>query len=146
MSNALELRVKRTDCTVRSTIGEFDIDGAPFCYTLEDVVRPAGVKVKGETAIPAGRYRVRNTYSPKFRRVMPQIMEVPMFDGIRIHGGNSSADTEGCLLLGMHRGRDHIDTCAPALEHVYTLITGAEAAGREVWITIEDVNREAGNA
>ncbi len=142
MGNNLELQVQRTEYTSVSTIGEFDIDGRPFCYTLEDVVRPPGVKIKGETAIPAGRYRVRNTFSPKFGRVVPQIMDVPMFEGIRIHGGNTRGDTEGCLLLGMHRGRDHIDTCAPALEHVYTLITAAEAAGREVWITIEDVKRE----
>lgn len=138
MSSTLELLVKRTDYTDRSTIGELDIDGQEFCYTLEDVVRPKGVKIKGQTAIPAGRYRVRNTFSPKFGRVLPQIMSVPMFDGIRIHGGNTDADTEGCLLLGMHRGHDHIDTCRPALDHVYMMITAAEVAGKEVWITIQD--------
>lgn len=136
--DTLELKVKRTEYTGNSTIGELDIAGAPFCYTLEDVVRAKSVKIKKETAIPAGRYRVKNTFSPKYRRVMPQIMDVPMFQGIRIHGGNDKQDTEGCLLLGMHRGRDHIDTCRPALEHVYTLITAAEAMDREVWITIED--------
>ncbi len=138
MSSNFELQVKRTDYTHQSTIGELDIEGRPFCYTLEDVVRPGGMKVKGETAIPAGRYRVRNTFSAKFGKVLPQIMDVPMFEGIRIHGGNDKNDTEGCLLLGMHRGRDHIDTCKPALDHVYAVITGAEAAGKEVYITITD--------
>jgi len=136
--DALELKVTRTDFTEHATIGALDIAGVPFCYTLEDVVRAPGVKVKGETAIPAGRYRVKNTFSPKYRRIMPQIMDVPMFQGIRIHGGNDRRDTEGCLLLGMHRGHDYIDTCRPALDHVYTLITAAEAMGREVWITIEN--------
>ena len=143
MSNYFELQVTRTDYTDQSTIRQFDIEGKPFCYTLEDVVRPRGIKIKGETAIPAGRYRVRNTLSAKFGKVLPQIMDVPMFEGIRIHGGNDKDDTEGCLLLGMHRGRDHIDTCKPALDHVYTLITGAEAAGKEVYITIKDAKEKA---
>ena len=136
--NKLELKVTRTDYTPERTIGELDIDGKPFCFTLEDVVRPLGVKVKGQTAIPAGRYEVRDTFSPKYGRNIPQILDVPMFQGIRIHGGNDQDDTEGCLLLGMHRTRDRIDTCAPALHEVYRMIRDVQAAGGKIWITLED--------
>lgn len=133
----MELLVSRTEYQPVCTIGEFDIDGAAFCFTLEDVVRPAGVKVQNETAIPAGRYRMRMTWSNRFKKMMPELMNVPMFAGVRIHGGNTSEDTEGCILVGMHRSRQSIDTCAPACDHIYGLIADAEKLG-EVWITIRD--------
>jgi len=134
----LELLVKRLEFTANSTIGELYISGVFFCYTLEDVARASGVKIKKETAIPSGRYRVKTTFSPKYQRSMPQILDVPMFQGIRIHGGNDKNDTEGCLLLGMHKMPDRIYNCKPALDHVYELIADAEAEGREVWITCEN--------
>ena len=133
----MELLVNRTEYQTGCTVGEFDIDSHPFCFTLEDVVRPAGVKVQNETAIPAGRYRVRMTWSNRFKKPMPELMNVPMFAGVRIHGGNTAEDTEGCILIGMHRSRSAIDTCAPACEAVYKLIDDAEKQG-EVWITIRD--------
>ena len=86
------------------TLGELLVDGRHFCYTLEDVVRPAGsAKVPGKTAIPAGTYDVKITYSNRFKKNMIQIMNVPGFDGIRIHGGNKPEDTEGCILAAYSR-------------------------------------------
>ncbi len=137
----MELLVNRTEYQDVRTIGEFDIDGAPYCYTLEDAVRDPGVKVQNETAIPAGRYRVRMTFSNRFKRIMPELMNVPMFAGVRIHGGNTEADTEGCILVGLHRSRAAINTCADACEHIYTAIAEAERQG-EVWITIKDKKGE----
>lgn len=132
----MELLLKRTDFQAVRTFGELDIDGEPYCFTLEDAVREPGVKVRGATAIPAGRYRVRMTFSNRFKKVMPELMNVPMFDGVRIHAGNSEADTDGCILAGLRRSRAGIDTCAPACGHIYDAIAAAERQG-EVWITIQ---------
>lgn len=76
------------------------------CYTLEDVVR-SGPKVPGETAIPAGTYPLLITYSNRFKRLLPLVDNVPGFAGIRMHGGNTSANTEGCLLVADFRDLEH---------------------------------------
>ena len=99
----MEIIVKRYELTPERTHGELYIEGRKFCDTLEDTVR-TGEKVYGKTAIPAGRYELRLTYSQRFKRVMPQIMDVPNFSGIRIHSGNTEKDTDGCLLVGHRQG------------------------------------------
>ena len=94
------------------TIGRVYIDGVFFCNSLEDTDRAlmqwqsvpeilAG-KIQGKTAIPAGNYKVTRTMSPRFKRMMAQIMNVKGFSGVRIHAGNSHEDTDGCILLGMN--------------------------------------------
>jgi len=85
-----------------ATLGQLVIDGKFFCHTLEDVVRP--VKIPGQTAIPAGMYDVDITYSPHFKTDLPLVKDVPGFEGIRIHAGNTDADTEGCILVGEQDG------------------------------------------
>ena len=92
------------------TIGQLFIDGQYFCDTCEDTDRglyqnmdvPEILKrkIQNETAIPTGEYIVRFTYSPRFKRLMPQIENVKGFSGVRIHAGNTAKDTEGCVLLG----------------------------------------------
>jgi hypothetical protein len=90
------------------TFGELRTeDGRRLCYTLEDEVRELpGVpvhewKIKGATAIPSGRYRVTLEYSPRFGPGTLTLNDVPGFDGVRMHAGNTENDTEGCPLLGM---------------------------------------------
>lgn len=85
------------------TIGKLYIDNAYYCDTLEDTVREPGVKIPGKTAIPSGTYRVKKTYSPRFKKVLPEILEVEGFSGVRIHAGNTAKDTEGCILLGLNK-------------------------------------------
>lgn len=96
----MELILNRILLGNESTIGELSIDSKYFSDTLEDRVRPKGEKVYGETAIPEGTYTVVLSYSPKFKKVLPEILNVPNFTGIRIHSGNTSADSNGCILVG----------------------------------------------
>ena len=93
-------------------IGKLYIDGEYLCDTIEDVDRGLDdkmteeeilkKKVKGETAIPTGIYPVYLTYSPKYKKQMPLIDNVKGYSGIRIHSGNTSKDTEGCLIVGLN--------------------------------------------
>ena len=77
--------------------------GSYFCDTLEPTWRDyehGAYKVKGRSAIPEGRYAVVISWSPKFKAWLPILLGVPKFEGIRIHAGNTSEDTEGCILVG----------------------------------------------
>ena len=114
----MELLLARTTRTEESTIGVLSINGVQQCYTLEDVDRHLSqidtlsqiqrVKVHGKTAIPTGRYEVALTFSNRFQQMMPLLLNVPGFEGIRIHTGNKAADTEGCILLGETKGVNFI--------------------------------------
>ncbi len=83
------------------TIGKLYVNGKYFCDTLEDAVRET--KIAGITAIPAGRYQIENSMSPRFKRRLPMLYNVPDFTGIRIHRGNTHEDTEGCILVGENK-------------------------------------------
>lgn len=99
----MELDVKRIYKAEDYTIGELSINGEFFCHTLEDKVRILKSfedKVYGETAIPVGRYKVVLSYSNRFKRILPEILNVEFFKGIRIHEGNHKDSTEGCVLVG----------------------------------------------
>jgi len=85
------------------TIGKLFIDDKYFCDTLEDTVRPDGVKVYGKTAIPAGTYKIELVPSYRFQRLMPMLLDVPNFSGVLIHWGNIEDDTDGCILVGQNK-------------------------------------------
>lgn len=130
---AIFLTLVRTDAQDDRTLGELLLNGVRFCYTLEDQVRPAGVKVKGKTAIPAGLYRVKLTMSPKFGRITPQIMDVESFDGVRMHGGNKPEDTEGCPLVAFKRIGNMIQGTAEA-----ALLAKIKEAGGSCLLVVVD--------
>ena len=94
------LEVKRRWLSSECAVGELSLNGKLFCYSLEDVVRAPGVKVKHETAIPAGTYVVTLETSPRFGKLLPRLHNVPGFDGILLHSGNTAADSSGCILVG----------------------------------------------
>lgn len=104
----MQINVRRTFKGPDYTIGKLYVDGHYLCDTLEDTVRPAGTKIAGKTAIPAGTYRVKKTMSPRFKKILPEILDVPGFAGVRIHAGNSAADTEGCLLIGLNKAKGKV--------------------------------------
>lgn len=138
----MELELRRDDFNTACTIGKLYADGIYACESLEDRVREvdgqpvASWKIKGETAIPRGRYRVVVNHSQRFGRELPQLLEVPGFEGIRIHPGNTAANTEGCILVGTERGPDSVLHSRDAFAELFTDIQGALAGGEQVWITV----------
>ena len=133
----MRLRLTRRWFTDRSTIGQLYVDDLEECFTLEDVVRPAGeAKVPGRTAIPPGRYQVTMTYSTRFKTVLPELLDVPGFTAIRIHAGNTDADTAGCILVGRIREPDRISASRSALDALLPKIQEGRAVGA-VWLTVE---------
>ena len=121
------------------------------CDTLEDAFRllpktcpntPKGSsceckeKVYGKTCIPNGTYTVVLSYSNRFKRILPELLNVPHFLGIRMHAGNSSKDTDGCLLLGTKSKGDWVTASRVAFNKVYKLLQEAVARKEEITITI----------
>ena len=127
----MKLVLQRKVVSEVSTIGELSIDGKFECYTLEDVVR-TGPKVPGKTAIPAGDYKVIIDKSTRFKRDMPHVLDVPGFDGVRIHSGNTDADTEGCPLLGRTKGKDFVGESKLAFDAFIPKLQVAKEADLQV--------------
>ena len=127
------------------TIGQFYIDNQYFCNILEDTVRDknkdgdltdAGeTKVFGKTAIPYGRYKIIITYSQRFKRDLPLLCNVPSFDGIRIHPGNTQVDTHGCLLPGVNTEVGKVTQSKVTFDKLYQMMLDSKQ--KEWWITIK---------
>lgn len=141
----MKITLKRIALKNTYTIGKLYIDGEYFCDTLEDKVRDVnknGVfdngekKIYGETAIPYGTYNVKWTYSNKFKKHMPLIENVPSFAGIRIHAGNSSADTQGCILVGENKAVGKVLNSKNTVNKLYPII---QKACKKGGVTIEVV-------
>lgn len=132
----MKLKLVRTECNDEETIGELYVDGVFECYTLEDVVRDFSIKVHGETAIPYGIYDIIISYSPRFGRYLPLLLDVPNFSGIRIHAGNTHKDTEGCLLVGTQKGKDSILNSRKAFATLYNKMVFASQNGQPLSIEI----------
>lgn len=139
----MKLTLKRIALRSTYTIGRLYVDGNYFCDTLEDTVRDLNKngkfdngekKVYGKTAIPYGTYEIKWTYSPRFKKYTPQLMNVPQFEGIRIHSGNSSDHTEGCLLLGENKKVGMVLNSRATIAKFYPIIKKACAKGK---VTIE---------
>lgn len=139
----MKLTLKRIALKPTYTIGKLYIDDNYFCDTLEDTVRDLNKdgkfdngekKIKGETAIPYGTYEIKWTYSPRFKKYTPQLMNVPSFEGIRIHAGNTNASTSGCLLLGENKKVGMVLNSKATIAKFCPIIKDACAKGK---VTIE---------
>jgi hypothetical protein len=145
----MNLTLQREPSTPQSTPGKLYIDGVFYCYTLEDPVRErrnddgslidvAAWKIPGVTAIPSGRYAVIIDQSSRFKRLMPHILDVPGFDGIRIHPGNTSADTEGCVLVGQVRNSLYdILQSKLAFNPLFTRLQATLGLNEQIFIDVE---------
>jgi len=123
-----------------ATIGSVSVDGEWFCWSLEDRVRDLSEpKVYGKTAIPAGKYHIIVNLSPRLKKRMPRLVNVPGFDGILIHKGNTAEDTSGCILIGAKvDSPTRISDCQKVFDELFQKIDYAYGSGEGV--TIEIIN------
>ena len=135
----MNLVSRRFEYSQHYTVSKLTIDNIFECYVLEDVVRAKGVKVMGETAIPSGRYQVVIDHSEHFGKDLPHLLNIPMFEGIRIHSGNTDKDTEGCLLVGTAwGGGDKITNSRVAFDRLFEKL---QASTTPIYIEIVDTNK-----
>lgn len=142
----MKLLLKRKFKGETYTIGDLFIDGKFFCNTLEDKFRilpllcpdtPQGIgcrckeKKYGETAIPYGTYRITMEHSPRFKRVLPYLHDVPHFIGILIHSGTTARDSAGCILVGNNTVKGKITESRATSDKLNALLS------KEKDITIE---------
>ena len=136
----MELKVVRSIRNVASTLGTMYINDEFFAYTCEDTVRnlngDRSKKIKGQTAIDAGRYEVVLSYSDHFQKYLPLLLKVPCFEGIRIHGGNTSEDSLGCILIGANSDlKSCISNCASKVNSLVATLKTIEKK-EKIWIEI----------
>lgn len=137
----MELKLNRIFLGSSATIGELYVDGEHIADTLEDRVRPEGEKIYGKTAIPEGTYEMVLSYSPRFKKILPEILNVPNFTGIRIHCGNSSADSSGCILVGTWDGEkeDWVSDSKVAFNKLMSLLQKAADNKEKITITVKSL-------
>lgn len=130
----MELKLKRTHLADTYTLGELFIDGKFFCFTVEDKDRDinkdgdlddAGeAKVYGETAIPKGTYKTVLSMSNRFKKLMPEVLKVKGFEGIRIHAGNTAIDSHGCIIVGTVRTPNGVGLSRQCFTKLMEKLTG----------------------
>jgi hypothetical protein len=142
------LDLQRCEFTEKSTISKISIDGTFFCFGLEDVCREdkpgtwaKTLKVPNETAIPYGIYRVVQSMSARFKKLLPEVLGVPDYAGIRIHAGNKPADTEGCILVGLVRNTDWVGNSVAAMGALQRHLEDAARRGEKIWLSITKENK-----
>jgi len=133
----MHIKLVRKMGNSKFTEGRLYIDGEFECFTVEDAVR--AIKIQNKTAIPKGTYNVIMTMSTRFGKVMPLLENVPNFTGVRIHAGNNSGDTEGCIIVGALNDSmddDFVGSSKVAVSRLYPKIEHALAIKEKVTIEI----------
>jgi hypothetical protein len=142
----MEIKVKRKEFTEESTISEVFVDGKFECYCIEDKDRGLldsmsetevkSKKIYAKTAIPKGRYNVVISFSNRFKKYLPEILNVKGYLGIRIHPGNTAADSEGCLLPGTTKAKDFVGNSRIAFDALFKKMKAVEKK-EKIYITIK---------
>ena len=141
----MKLRLERKYFKDTYTIGNLYIDGSFFSNTLEDKNRDVNkngkfdngeTKVYGETCIPFGTYKVILTMSPKFKRELPRLLNVPSFEGVLIHRGNTAKDSAGCILIGENKAVGKVLNSTPYEERLVKMMKTVISRGEEITIEI----------
>ena len=138
-------KLKREIFTELSTIGKLYYNDKFLCYILEDKDRDLKqndsleyikkIKVNSETCIPYGKYEIQLTFSNRFKKVLPILLNVPGFEGVRIHSGNTNVNTEGCLLPGKSFSKDFVGNSRQAFLELFNLIE-CELKNKKIYIEI----------
>lgn len=138
----MNLALIRDQSDIDGTFGKLYVNGLFQCYTLEDVDRrleDGGEKVPSDTAIPRGTYKITITMSNRFKKLMMLVNDVPQFSGVRIHAGNTTGDTEGCILLGNGRNTTnaHLLDSRSAVNKLYACVESALNRKEEVTLEVK---------
>ncbi len=142
----MELILNRVFLGESHTIGKLSIDGKYFCDTIEDTVRDYNKdgdlndlgegKVYGKTAIPYGYYKIIVNKSPRFKRELPRLLDVPHFEGILIHRGNTAEDSAGCIIVGENKIKGKVINSTPYELKLTKLMKEAINSGQDINIKI----------
>lgn len=142
----MKIEVRRIARRNTYTIGKLYIDGKYFCDTIEDTDRGIAqntsistirrIKIPNQTAIPTGTYKVIVNRSPKFGRMLPRLLNVPGFEGILIHRGNTDKDTSGCIIVGENKIVGKVINSTGYEIKLVDILTKTQNRGEEITITI----------
>lgn len=143
----MEIEVVRKEYYPECTHGELYIDDEYLCDTLEDqdrdfnrdgdIADSGEGKVYGQTAIPRGRYRLVLRLSPRFNKVLPALLDVPGFDGVLVHSGNTPEDTKGCILLGARQKRGRVMSSRFYMLRLIEIVKPAFDEGEKIYLTVK---------
>lgn len=138
----MDIKLVRKTGNAKFTEGRMYINGEFECFTVEDADRKleaGGIKIQNMTAIPKGIYEVVLSMSNRFKKTLPEVLKVPGFSGVRIHSGNSSKDSEGCIIVGALNDSmddDFIGSSRVAMERLMPKLYDAKAVKEKVWLEI----------
>lgn len=135
----MKLKLIRKYKCLNYTIGHLYINDKYFCDTLEDTVRilkSKEDKIPGETAIPPGIYKIILNKSPKFKRILPRLVDVPFFDGILIHRGNRASDSEGCIIVGENTSKGVVTNSTYYEKELVRILLEAQNNSEDIEIEI----------
>jgi len=135
----MEIIITRIAKKAEYTIGRLTINGHRICDTLEPhcIDWDKDEKVLGKTAIPEGRYRIMMKLSRKFGMKMPYLIDVPNFEGVMIHQGNTPKNTQGCILVGYNTIRGLVLKSRQAMENIQDYLDTAIETKQEIWCVIK---------
>lgn len=138
----MKLFLQRFAQTPEYTVGRLYIDNKFYCHTMEDVVRDLTKeeKIIGKTAIPEGTYKVIVNRSPRFKRDLPRLLDVPYFEGILIHRGNTAKDSGGCILVGENKVRGKVVNSTKYEIELTNILKNAQNRGEPIEIEIHNID------